>query len=78
MSDEKKGFWSKLFMPKKSSDCCSIEFHEEPEEPAAEEETAAKEDTGTDSESGQPRPAPCCGGARMPIRPRRGGGNCCG
>lgn len=76
MSKEKKGFWSKVFGPKKSSGCCSIKIEEERQDAAAEDETATKDKAATASESQSPGPASCCGWPKMP--PRRGGGNCCG
>lgn len=75
MSEEKKGFWSKLFGPKKSS-CCSIKIEKEPEDAAAEGEAMSKEKAEADSSIKQPDPAPCCGLPKKPMR--QGGGNCCG
>lgn len=69
MSEEKKGFWSKLKGSKKSAGCCSPTIGGIPED--APEEAEAKETAK------KAAPAPCCGGAPTPRRGGRGG-SCCG
>ncbi len=77
MSNEKKGFWSKVFGPKKSSGCCSVKIEEVPDDEALDTEAAKKEkDEKAESEADQSVPAPCCAGARP--KSGRGGGGCCG
>jgi len=74
MSEEKKGFWSKLMGRKKSSGCCSIRIEEEPQDPT-EKEPATRRNAQVAADGKQPEPGPCCGGAKAPTR--RGGGSCC-
>lgn len=72
MSEEKKGFWSKVFTPKKSTGCCSVKIEELPDD--APDAEAAKEGDNAEQEVAQPEAAPCCCGPRP--KSRKGGGCC--